>query len=141
MNAYEELRTRQQKEFDAFPIKWAFNSKQMDEAMKELGLQPGEYDKITSIGAGGFIRKTDSDAFDALLEKLNKELEDAVAADPTGEGFIYDMFKYELDNHEYGYTGSAQETLDALAMTMEEIEADERLKNGFLLATGKRRRK
>ena len=60
-----------------------------------------------------------------------KEREAAIAEDKTGEGFIYEMFLYELDNHEYGYTMDTEETLDTLGYTADEVLADPRLKRGI----------
>lgn len=51
------------------------------------------------------------------------EMEAAKAADEDGTGFLYQMFKYELDNHEYGYTGELEDTLDCLGLTWEELKA------------------
>ena len=47
------------------------------------------------------------------------------------------MFDYELRNHEFGYTGEYEDTLDALGYTWKDIEADKRLKNGLTLAARK----
>ena len=140
MNAYLELKSRQQAEFNAFPMKFAFNNKQFEQAMRELGLEPTDTDKVYRTPHGGFIRKTDAQAFSDLRERLDREMKEAIAADPTGEGFIYQMFKYELDNHEYSYTGTVEETLEALGMTLEDVNADQRLIHGLLLATGRRKK-
>ena len=53
---------------------------------------------------GGYVQKKDADLLHQTTERHNKEMEAAIAEDKTGEGFIYEMFLYELDNHEYGYT-------------------------------------
>ena len=58
-------------------------------------------------------------------------MEAAISDYKTGDVFIYQMFLYELDNHEYGYTGDSEETLDALDYTMEQVQADARLLHGF----------
>lgn len=139
MNSYSTLRERQQKEVNDFPMFFAFSNKQFEEGMKSLGLDPGDTKKIYSIGAGGYIRKTDSDALHAMFDRHTKEMADAIAADETGEGFIFDMFNYELANHEYGYTGDPEPTLDALGMTMEEVKADSRLLHGWKLAVRRQR--
>mgnify|MGYP003310686800 CR=1 FL=1 len=131
MNRYAELKDRQQKEVDAFPMMFAFSRKQFDEGMKRLGLEPTDTDKIYSLGNGGFIRKTDSDALSEMLNRLSEEMEKAIAEDTTGEGFIYDMFCYELSNHEYSYTHDVSDTLDCLGLTMEKVNADERLLHGL----------
>ena len=56
-------------------------------------------------------------------EKGITTMEAAKAADEDGTGFLYQMFKYELDNHEYGYTGDLEDTLDCLGLTWEELKA------------------
>ena len=122
MNKYAELRSRQQKEVNALPLGFAFNNRQFEEMMKGWGLDPEkDLDKIVSIGCGGFIRH-------------KRELKEAVAADQTGEGFIFDMFLCELDNHEYSYTGDTSEALEALGLTAQEVVDDPRLNRGICKA-------
>ena len=130
-NKYYELKQRQQKEVDDFPMMFAFSNSQFDEGMKKLGFEPTEIDKIYSIGAGGYIRKTDSMAFNSMFDKFDEEMKKAIEEDPTGENFIYEMFLYELNNHEYGYTYELDDTLQALDLTREKINKDERLVNGL----------
>jgi hypothetical protein len=55
----------------------------------------------------------------------------AIAEDKTGEGFIYEMFLYELDNHEYGYTGDTSDTLESLGYTAEQVLESPCLKRGI----------
>ena len=131
MNTYQQMKDRQQKEFDAFPIGVAFFNKQFEEMMQKWGLTVNDTDKICSLGAGTYIRKTDKEALCALINRLNKEKQDAIAEDTTGDGFIFDMFVYELANHEYCITYDLEETLDALGLTVEEIKADKRLHYGL----------
>ena len=127
MNAYQEMKDRQQKEFDAFPIGAAFSNQQFQQMMKKWGLTVNDTDKICSIGGGCYIRKTDKEALRDLINRLNKEKQDAIAADTTGDGFIFDMFVYELANHEYCITYDLEDTLDALGLTTEQINTDKRL--------------
>ena len=132
MNKYREMRDKHQKEVDAFPMFFAFNENQFEEGMKKLGLGPDDTDKIYKLGStGGFYRKTDAAAFREMFERQRQERADAIAADKTGDGFIYDMFDYELGNHEYGYTRDIGPALDALDLTVEEINADKRLLHGL----------
>lgn len=133
-NKYEKLKDKQQKEFDAFPMRFAFDDKQFEEGMKELGLSVKDTDKIVSIGYGGFIRKSDIKAFNEMNKRHRVEEKEAMDKDLTGEGYIKDMFDFELANHEYGYTYELDDTLDALGLTIEEINNDERLKHGLKLA-------
>ena len=82
-----------------------------------------DLDKIYRIPGGGFIQKKDHKHFHEVLDRHNAEMEAAKAADEDGTGFLYQMFKYELDNHEYGYTGELEDTLDCLGLTWEELKA------------------
>lgn len=132
MNKYAELRQRQQEEFNALPLGFAFSRKQFDEMMQEWGLDPEkDLDKILRIPGGGYVQKKDADLLHQTTERHDKEMEAAIAEDKTGEGFIYEMFLYELDNHEYGYTRDTEDTLDALGYTAEEVLNDPRLKRGI----------
>ena len=131
MNTYQELKDRHQKEMDAFPLGAAFSNKQFEEMMQKWGLTVDDTDKICSIGAGCFIRKTDKEAFFNMLKKFKDETDAAIAADKTGDGFIYDMFYYELANHEYCITYEYDETFDALDLTEEQVNADKRLLHGL----------
>lgn len=72
-----------------------------------------------------------SDDLRETYARYEKEMAASISDDKTGDGFIYQMFLYELNNHEYGYTGDCEETLDALDYTMEQVQADARLLHGF----------
>lgn len=134
MNKYEEMKEKHQKEFDQFPMKFAFTDKQFKESMEALGLTENDTDKIIGIGAGGFIKKSDLKSYTEMCQKAEKEMQEAIENDKTGEGFIKDMFKYELANHEYCITYELDDTLDALGLTLEEINNNQALKNGLKLA-------
>lgn len=128
---YQEMKARQQKEVSAFPMAFAFGRGQFVEGMRKLGLDPSETDKVVSIGAGGFIRKTDEAAYHALFHRHHLEHEAAMAADKTGNGYLLQMFRCELSNHEYGYTRDAEPALMALGLSWEDIGNDERLMLAF----------
>lgn len=131
MNDYCNLKNRHQKEINDFPMVFAFNNRQFDEGMRELGLDPNDTDKVFSIPGGGFIRKTDSEALSNLLSRHGEEMQKAVDDDSTGLGFIYEMFRYELDNHEYSYTYDVTDTLDALDLTYDDVINNPRLSVGL----------
>lgn len=131
MNTYKILKEKHEKEFSEFPKFFAYSDKQFEEGMQKLGLTPEDTDKILSIGGGGFIRKTDSDALSELFDRHETEMKEAIEADQTGDGFVYDMFNYELRNHEYGYTFDIGPTLEALGLTREEINNNKRLLHGL----------
>ena len=125
-NQYQEMRNRQQAEVNAFPMFFAFNKQQFAEGMRKLGLSPSDY-----------CRKSDVAKLNEMFTRHRKELEDAIAGDKTGQGFICDMFLQELENHEYSYTGDVQETLDALGITTQYMEAVPQLLDGLALACEK----
>lgn len=128
---YKELKDRQQEEINAFPFMFAFSNEQFIKGMERLGLKPTDTDKIYSIGGGGYVRKSDYAELEAMTERHRQEMRDAIAADTTGDGFIYDMFYYELANHEYIISGSITETLDALGLTIDEINESKALLHGL----------
>lgn len=130
-NAYLILKKKHQDEVENFPMAFAFSNKQFDEAMEKLGLAATDTDKVYSIGGGGYIRKTDSESLSEMLGRHTKEMQDAIDSDTTGDGFIYEMFNYELGNHEYGYTWDVEPTLDALGLTLDEVNASAKLKHGL----------
>lgn len=132
MNKYRALVSAHQKEVDNFPMFFAFNNKQFDEGMQKLGLDPKDTDKIYRLGStGGFYRKADAPALREMFERHTQEMEDAIKADTTGEGFIYDMFSYELANHEYCITYDLEPTLDACGLTLDEVNENPALLAGL----------
>lgn len=102
--------------------------------MKKLGLNENDTEKVTSIGAGGFIKKTDVKDYINMHKKFEQEIKDEINNQTTGEQFAKDMFESELANHEYGYTLELEDTLDALGYTIDEINNNDNLKNGLKLA-------
>ena len=134
-NLYRVLRDRQQKEMNEFEgIFFAFSNSQFDEGMRKIGLEPGQVDQIYRLMAGGFIRKDRSAALHEMFDRHEKERDDAMNNPETGDQFICDMFLYELDNHEFGYTGDTEDALDALGFTAEEVVNDKRLNRGICKA-------
>lgn len=131
MNKYTKLKNKQQTEMNAFPLGAAFSNQQFSDMMSKWGLTETDTDKIYSIGGGCFIRKSDSETFHDMLDRFAEEIAAAIAEDSTGDGFIRDMFYAELANHEYCITYDLTDTLYALGLTVEQINADKRLLHGF----------
>ena len=91
---YLDLQQRHQKEVEDFPIAYAFNDKQLEEALEKLGASKKE---VTTLGYGTVIKKADIPAFEELLEKHRHELKTAM----KDKEFAEAAFIYEMDNHEY----------------------------------------
>jgi hypothetical protein len=130
-NLYKELKNNHQNEVNSFPIFFAFSEDQFEEGMKTLRLKPYEKELICSVGMGGFILKADVEDYNNMFSRQDEEMKLSINDYETGENFIFDMFNYELSNHEYTYTYEIDDTISALGFTIEEIEADERLLRGL----------
>ena len=128
MESYRELRDRQQKEFDELPLGFAFSMEQFRGMMEEWGLDPEkDQDKLYRIPGGGFIQRKDHKHFHEVVDRHAAELEAAKQSDTDGTGFLYQMFLFELDNHEYGYTGEYEDALESLGLTMKDVHKSVRL--------------
>lgn len=134
MNKYSKMKENQQNEFNAFPFGAAYSNKQFKEMMQKWDLTEKDTDKIYSIGSGCFIRKADAPVFDEMIERFDREKKQAIAADVNGDGFIYDMFICEMENHEFDYTGEIDETIEACGLTWQEVLDSPALKNGLTKA-------
>ena len=128
---YLELKQRQQKEVNDFPFGFAFSNQQFKEMMEKFGLKETDTDKIYSIGAGGYIKKTDAEAMHNMFKRHREEIENEIKNDKDGTGFIYEMFRYELSNHEYCVTYDIEPTLDALGLTLDKINENQNLVKGL----------
>lgn len=128
---YLKLKEKHQKEVNDFPFGFAFSNEQFKDMLKKFGLKEKDTDKIYSIGAGGYIRKTDSEAMHNMFKKHREEIENEIQNDKDGTGFIYEMFRYELSNHEYCVTYDIEPTLDALGLTLDEINKNQNLVKGL----------
>ena len=128
---YLKLKQKQQKEVNDFPFGFAFSNQQFKDMMKEFGLKETDTDKIYSLGAGSYIRKSDSEAMEQMFARHRKEIENEIQNDKDGSGFIYEMFRYELSNHEYCITYDIEPTLDALGLTLDKINENQNLVKGL----------
>lgn len=133
-NLYLELKEQHQKEVNDFPTFFAFDNKQFEKGMEKLGLQKDDTDKIVSIGGGGYIKLADVEKWNNIFNSYEEKKLLAMNDEKTGQQYIVDMFVYELNNHEYSYTRDISDTLDALGLTGEQINNDERLRVGLAQA-------
>lgn len=115
---YLELRDRHRKELEEFPIAYAFNGKQLEEALEKLGATKEEC--VSVFGHGDVVKRTDADRLIAMFERQGEELREKLAKDIE---FAEAAFLYEMDNHEYAINWSADEdVLGALGITWEFIK-------------------
>ena len=125
---YKEFKEKKQREFNSLPLMFAFSNKQFEEGKKKLGVK--DDNELYSIGGGGFIKKVDAPLLDEMVDRHNREYKELIQDDE----FLYSAFYYELGNHEYCITLDPEDALDALWLTVEEMENDPRLMKIFLTA-------
>lgn len=92
---YLEMKERHQKEVNDFPMAFAFNREQGEEALKKLNAKADEC--ISILGMGDIIRKSDVPKYRDMCDRHYNELKEAMK-DKT---FAEDAFLYEMNNHEY----------------------------------------
>ena len=131
MNLYDQQRQEQQERMNEFLNRsafFAFSEEQFSKGLEKLGTDTGS---IVSIGGGGYVLKEKVSEFKDILNRAKREREEALADPETGPQFAYCMFYSELANHEYGYTGRADDALDALGLSWEDLDNSEMLREAF----------
>ena len=138
---YQTLKNRQQQYYNDFSksaMFFAFSNEQFNEGMRNFGLDPDkDLDKIYRLVAGGFLLKSKAKEYEGLTSKFKEEINELIKADKDGTGFIYSMFLYELNNHEFGYTHDNSDTLQALGISKKDLKENPALMNGLKLAENK----
>ena len=136
MNQYKKLSDDHQRRVSEFLDKYAFfafNDRQFTNGLQRLGIDRNDAGKmlVRMSGTGGYMLRGKAAEYRALSETIAAETDAAVHDPVTGPGFAYDMFYYELANHEYSYTGRADDALDALGYDWNDIRNDELLKTAL----------
>jgi hypothetical protein len=130
-NTYKILKDIHQAEVNALPIKFAFGKEQFKKCMDEWGLKEHQTDKLYGLGdTGGFYLRSDAEGIQNTFKRHSQELKMAIAENTNGT-FVVDMFSYELNNHEYGYTRDLTDTLQALDLTLDEIKQNKVLSDSL----------
>ncbi len=137
------MEKRHIEEFQAFPKLYAsyfeieleeFKNKkhrtEFERDMMELGLKPNEKDKLIKIMPFTYIRKDQLSKYNALMDKMEKEINQEIERDTTGNGFIKDMFKYGILNAGFSKEG----ILNFIGISKDEFEKNNNLKKGLELA-------
>lgn len=131
LETYSEMKARHQKEVNAFPMGFAFSNEQFEKEMERLGVSSPK--ELLSIGYGGFIRKSDKQAYLDLMNKIHDEEKEFKKQDKN----LLDMFVYEMGNHEYQISRDEEEVLNACGIDVDEFCEDERMKKLFIKAKKK----
>lgn len=94
---YKEYREKEQAEFNALPIFWAFGKEQFREAMEARGLTEADTDQVRAIGAGGYYLKRDDEIIANYMRRPDR-LRELMENDAE---FAESAFYYEMANHEF----------------------------------------
>lgn len=94
--AYLDLLDKQREEVNSFPIAYAFDNKQMEEALEKLGAKKEEC--VTIFGHGDIVKKENAPKFIAMLKRHSQEIRNLIIND---KDIAEAAFLYEMDNHEY----------------------------------------
>ena len=115
---YLDLKKKHEQELNDFPIAYAFNDEQLQEALKKLGATREEC--VTVFGHGDIVKKENAPKFIAMLKRHTQEVKDALIADVD---FAIAAFLYEMNNHEYciNYDGDG-DVLGCFGLEWEDLE-------------------
>ena len=122
---YMKFKDKRQKEVNELPMYFAFSDKQFNDLMVKLGYDDENVflNDIMSIGGGSIILKKDKELIMNTFDRIDKELTENF----KNEEFLESAFEYELGNHEYCITYDISETLDALDISYDEYQNNERI--------------
>ena len=119
--AYLDLQEKHRQELNDFPIAYAFNEKQLEEALEKLGATKEEC--VTVYGHGDIMKRTDVKEFKAMLRRHTLEVHDTLKADKE---FAQAAFEYEMDNHEYAINWDGDDAIfDCFAIDYEWLVKNE----------------
>lgn len=116
---YIDLKNKHSKNFNAFKyIFFAFSDDQFNEGMKKLNLNAEtDLNKIVPLKNGGYVLKEHLAEFKKMFLDADNELETFLKDDKN----LKDALIYELANHEYCYTYDYSDALDALGLSIDDI--------------------
>ena len=114
---YLDMKKKHEKELSDFPIAYAFNEKQLEEALEKLGATKEEC--VTVFGHGDIVKRENAKPLIAMMERHVDELKRKLREDVE---FAEAAFLYEMDNHEYAINWSADDdVLDCFCINWEFI--------------------
>lgn len=114
---YLDLKKKHEKELSNFPIAYAFNKQQLEEALEKLGATKEEC--MTVFGHGDIVKRENAKPLVEMMERHVDELKRKLREDVE---FAEAAFLYEMDNHEYAINWSADEdVLDCFCINWEFI--------------------
>lgn len=118
--AYLDLQEKHREEISNFPIAYAFNDEQLEEALKKLGAESTD-ECVTVLKSGDIMKRENAKPFLDMLKRQMKEVQDLLLSDMD---IAEAAFLYEMDNHEYAINWSGDEdVLRCFGLDEEELVA------------------
>lgn len=130
---YQDLKLAQENELNEFTSKycfWAFGQDQLNKKLAELGITEEELQEKYVGFYGGAMRADKVSEYEELLTRHFNQLQQHL----KDTDFALSAFKYELANHEYGYTYDETPALRALGLSARDVADNEVLRNAFVKA-------
>ena len=113
------LKAKHSKEFGDFEgIFFAFSNEQFIEGMEKIGLQKEQTHEICSLGAGGYMLKSQKEAFKAMMDRQEIERKEF----RKNQKNLLDALVYELKNHEYCITYDVLDALNSLGLDKVDVD-------------------
>lgn len=105
---YLDFKKQQEKEFAEFPIAYAFNEKQLEEALEKLGATKEEV--ITVFGHGDVVKCEDAKALIELMGRHVGEMKQKLIDDPEfAEAAFLRIYVYGMYEHKEPYYWSVRD--------------------------------
>lgn len=128
---YRQLKDKQAKKINDFTSKYAFfafNAKQFNEGLEQLGLPQDDYkDKLSSLVGGGYILKTKEPELNKIFQKNYKQLRKFLSKYKN----LIDALEYEMCNYECAVSGEYLKALFALGITMKKFNKNSKIRKAF----------
>lgn len=113
---YKDFLNKKPKDKDIEGLFFAFNQKQFEEGCEKVGASKDN--KVVSIGAGGYILKSELENFRNTIDENKKSLKELL----RDKKFAEEAFEYELNNTEYCITQNENDALRQLGIEFEFLE-------------------
>ena len=116
--AYLDLQEKHRQEINEFPIAYAFNDEQLQEALKKLGVKNTQ-ECVSVFGHGDIVKRENAKPFLDMLKRHTLEVKEAM----KDKEFAEAAFRYEMDNHEYAINWSGDDdVLACFGMDYDDLE-------------------
>lgn len=122
--SYRAMDNRHQAEYHALftdlkpLVFYAIGDKQFNEALDEYLHAGGDRSRLVAAFGGLYGQEDKVDALFALMERHGAERNDALRSNKT---FAIGAFRYEMNNHEYGWSEDDEAVLESLGLTTSDL--------------------